>query len=282
MSAMAGLRVDRWENDNGHLYQTNIASGAVLLGETFPERSSFELSPSAGATWRVTDELDLHMAGQQGFREPTLNELYRPFRVGSTVTDANPVPVSYTHLDVYKRQIRDRRPGQGELIEIVVEGGTGAPDPRIEIDSPLRMPGESQRRAPARDLGEGFPHEMRRHRRGGDHGLLVDRRKIDAPDVGLLPADVELDPIGVHPVQVEPLLADAARRQIAEEGKRAGSLGQRHVVDRVVETRGEAFHREPQVPLVPRGADLAGVRMFGRQDRIGVRNRCLLYTSRCV
>lgn len=98
LSAMAGLRIDHWENDDGHLYQTNIANGAVLLGETFPTRSSFEFSPSAGATWRVSNELDLHAAGQRGFREPTLNELYRPFRVGSTVTNANP-DLSTEHAD---------------------------------------------------------------------------------------------------------------------------------------------------------------------------------------
>jgi len=36
------------------------------------------------AAWRV------HAAAQRSFRRPTLNELYRPFRVGSIVTESNP------------------------------------------------------------------------------------------------------------------------------------------------------------------------------------------------
>jgi outer membrane receptor protein involved in Fe transport len=98
VNAMAGLRLDHWENDDGHRYETNISSGAVLLAETFPDRSSFEFSPSAGATWRIADGFDVHVAGQEGFREPTLNELYRPFRVGSTITQANP-GLSTEHAD---------------------------------------------------------------------------------------------------------------------------------------------------------------------------------------
>jgi outer membrane receptor protein involved in Fe transport len=90
VTATAGLRVDAWGNDDGHETESALATGAVLLNDRFPDRSGTELSPSAGLAWKATDALDLHVALQRAFREPTLNELYRPFRVGSTITDANP------------------------------------------------------------------------------------------------------------------------------------------------------------------------------------------------
>jgi outer membrane receptor protein involved in Fe transport len=98
LSATAGLRLDRWADTDGHRTETRLASGAVLLGETFPDRSGLELSPSAGLAWRATPELEFHVDGQHAFRQPTLNELYRPFRVGTTITEANPA-LSTEHAD---------------------------------------------------------------------------------------------------------------------------------------------------------------------------------------
>ncbi|HEX3554100.1 MAG TPA: TonB-dependent receptor [Thermoanaerobaculia bacterium] len=51
-------------------------------------RSSF--NPRVGALFRATDAVTLRGSIYRGFRAPTLNELYRPFRVGNVETDANP------------------------------------------------------------------------------------------------------------------------------------------------------------------------------------------------
>ncbi len=96
--AMAGVRLDRWENSDGHLRNTSAATGALLLQDLYPTRTGTEFSPSAGLTWQAAEGLVFHLAGQRAFREPTLNELYRPFRVGSTVTLANPA-LSTEHAD---------------------------------------------------------------------------------------------------------------------------------------------------------------------------------------
>ncbi len=95
---MAGVRLDRWENSDGHLRNTSAPTGALLLQDFYPTRTGTEFSPSAGLTWKAADGLEFHLAGQRAFREPTLNELYRPFRVGSTVTLANP-DLSTEHAD---------------------------------------------------------------------------------------------------------------------------------------------------------------------------------------
>ncbi len=88
--ATAGVRLDRWENSDGHLRSVEASTGALLLSDVYPTRTGTEFSPSAGLVWQVSPDLDLHLAAQRAFREPTLNELYRPFRQGSTITDANP------------------------------------------------------------------------------------------------------------------------------------------------------------------------------------------------
>ncbi|HEY5078830.1 MAG TPA: TonB-dependent receptor, partial [Opitutaceae bacterium] len=94
----AGARLDQWEDSEGHLRTSAIASGALLSNSAFPTRDGTEFSPSAGLTWKPSDGLVLHAAAQRAFREPTLNELYRPFRVGSTVTLSNPA-LATEHAD---------------------------------------------------------------------------------------------------------------------------------------------------------------------------------------
>jgi len=90
LRATIGLRLDRWEDSEGHMRTYGLSSGAPVAVNAYPARSGAELSPSGGLTWRALPNLELHAAGQRAFRVPTLNELYRPFRQGTTVVLANP------------------------------------------------------------------------------------------------------------------------------------------------------------------------------------------------
>ena len=83
-----GLRVDGWEDTDGH--RRDYLNDAEVGNERFAQRDGVALSPSAGLVWRVNDTLRLHASAQHAFRRPTLNELYRPFRVGNVITEANP------------------------------------------------------------------------------------------------------------------------------------------------------------------------------------------------
>jgi outer membrane receptor protein involved in Fe transport len=96
--AIAGLRLDRWEDSDGHLRNVAIDGGALLLQDFYPNRTGTELSPSAGVTWQAAKELEFHVDAQRAFRQPTLNELYRPFRQGDTTTLANPA-LATEHAD---------------------------------------------------------------------------------------------------------------------------------------------------------------------------------------
>jgi outer membrane receptor protein involved in Fe transport len=95
---MAGVRLDRWEDSDGHLRTSVIASGAPLASSVFATRDGNEVSPSAGLVWKATGALAFHLAAQRAFRVPTLNELYRPFRQGTTVTLSNPA-LATEHAD---------------------------------------------------------------------------------------------------------------------------------------------------------------------------------------
>ncbi len=85
-------RVDRWRNYDGHNLETSAATGAATSGNvaSFPDRAAVVASPRAAALYHVSSKVDVWGDIGWGFRAPTLNELYRQFRVGSTLTLANP------------------------------------------------------------------------------------------------------------------------------------------------------------------------------------------------
>lgn len=85
------LRADAWTDEDGHRRETDRASGAVLRDDRFAARNGVELSPSAGVVWHAAPGWRVHGNTQRSFRRPTLNELYRPFRQGANVTEANPL-----------------------------------------------------------------------------------------------------------------------------------------------------------------------------------------------
>jgi vitamin B12 transporter len=89
LTVMAGGRIDRWSIENGFLREHVLATGAVLTDDVFPDRSGWEPTGRAGIAWRLGAGWRLRGAAYLGWRLPTLNELYRPFRVGADATAAN-------------------------------------------------------------------------------------------------------------------------------------------------------------------------------------------------
>jgi outer membrane receptor protein involved in Fe transport len=84
-----GVRADRWSSSDGHLIQTVFATGATTT-TLYPSKHGVVPTAHAGARYDVTEDFHLRGAAYAGFRTPTLNELYRPFRVGNVTTSANP------------------------------------------------------------------------------------------------------------------------------------------------------------------------------------------------
>ncbi|HZG44866.1 MAG TPA: TonB-dependent receptor [Allosphingosinicella sp.] len=84
-----GGRIDRWWIDEGWLQENILATGTVLTDARFAGRSGWERTARGGVAWRTAPGLTLRTAAYLGWRLPTLNELYRPFRVGADATAAN-------------------------------------------------------------------------------------------------------------------------------------------------------------------------------------------------
>ncbi|MEI5686455.1 TonB-dependent receptor [Sphingomonas kyungheensis] len=89
LTLTGAARIDWWTIDGGYLSERPLAGGAALTDTRFADRSGDEATGRVGAAWRAADWLTLRAAGYRGWRLPTLNELYRPFRVGNDVTAAN-------------------------------------------------------------------------------------------------------------------------------------------------------------------------------------------------
>ena len=89
LTLTGGARIDRWFIHRGFLQETAIATGESLTQVTHPERDGWEPTARAGAAWRLAPAVTVRAATYLGWRLPTLNELYRPFRVGADATAAN-------------------------------------------------------------------------------------------------------------------------------------------------------------------------------------------------
>ncbi len=113
-----GLRLDGWRETGGHRVESDRASGIASRRDTYPDRDGTAASPSAGLVWSVAESWRVRASAQRGFRRPTLNELYRPFRVGPNVTEAN-------------ENLGTEKVLSGELgIEWALVGPSPAPSPR--------------------------------------------------------------------------------------------------------------------------------------------------------
>ncbi len=89
LTLTVSARVDGWRNYAGHNLETSLIGAAVNNVPALPVRSDTVVSPRAAARYHLTDRVDLWGNLGWGFRAPTLNELYRQFRVGTTLTLAN-------------------------------------------------------------------------------------------------------------------------------------------------------------------------------------------------
>lgn len=84
-----GGRIDYWRESAGHRRESDLATGVASRDDHYAGSHGVAFSPCGGFVWQATPGLRVHASLSQAFRRPTLNELYRPFRAGSVVTEAN-------------------------------------------------------------------------------------------------------------------------------------------------------------------------------------------------
>jgi outer membrane receptor protein involved in Fe transport len=91
LTVTGSLRLDSWRNYGAHNLENTMPSGTATANNNpaLPGKSNTVASPRLAAIYRVTDRISLWGNIGAGFRAPTLNELYRQFRVGTVLTLAN-------------------------------------------------------------------------------------------------------------------------------------------------------------------------------------------------
>ena len=85
----AGARLDEWFTRGGHRIESDLKSGAVTFQDNPADRSGTVPSGRLGVKRNLGGGAYLRAAAYSSFRPPTLNELYRPFRVGNDITESN-------------------------------------------------------------------------------------------------------------------------------------------------------------------------------------------------
>ena len=85
-----GGRMDFWSLTEGERLERSLSSGATLRDDDLGDREGWEPSISLSWEWEPVENLRWETGLSSSFRLPNLNELYRPFRVRSDVTEANP------------------------------------------------------------------------------------------------------------------------------------------------------------------------------------------------
>ncbi|RPI54519.1 MAG: TonB-dependent receptor, partial [Acidobacteria bacterium] len=90
LQVTGSVRFDSWRNYDAHNFETTIATGQPTANNrTLADKSDNAISPRGAVLYRATDRVNVWGSLSKGFRAPTLNELYRQFRVGAILTLAN-------------------------------------------------------------------------------------------------------------------------------------------------------------------------------------------------
>jgi outer membrane receptor protein involved in Fe transport len=80
-------RVDHWQNF--HAFTSGLQPIGAVAVTPLPDRSESFFSPRVALLHELTNSISLTASGYRSFRAPTLNELYRSFRVGNVFTESN-------------------------------------------------------------------------------------------------------------------------------------------------------------------------------------------------
>jgi outer membrane receptor protein involved in Fe transport len=89
-TVILGARMDNWNNFNASSICTPVAGTCPSPSLLYPSRSDLAFSPRFSVLRSLTQNISVTGSVYRAFRAPTLNELYRSFRVASVLTTNNP------------------------------------------------------------------------------------------------------------------------------------------------------------------------------------------------
>jgi outer membrane receptor protein involved in Fe transport len=88
--ATASFRFDDWRNFDALSFREPLSLPGPPTVTPFPDRSDSAFSPRLSLLYALRKNVSLSASAYRSFRSPTLNELYRSFRMGNVLTEANP------------------------------------------------------------------------------------------------------------------------------------------------------------------------------------------------
>lgn len=88
LTLTGGVRADRWTIRDGYFSEVN-AAGTTTVNNAYANRAGWDVSWRGGARVQAATGVALRAAAYTSLRQPTLNELYRPFAVFPVTTRAN-------------------------------------------------------------------------------------------------------------------------------------------------------------------------------------------------
>jgi outer membrane receptor protein involved in Fe transport len=88
-TVILAARVDDWSNFAGRIVTVPVSGTPAIT--VYPDRSDVALSPRLSLLRRLNQHVSVTGSVYRAFRAPTLNELYRTFRVGQIITYNNPL-----------------------------------------------------------------------------------------------------------------------------------------------------------------------------------------------
>ena len=83
-----GARLDGWSNYDAERRDVLLSNGALTTTPYVTQKRG-TVNPKAGISYRLREQFTLRGSYYHSFRAPTLNELYRGFRVGNVQTNPN-------------------------------------------------------------------------------------------------------------------------------------------------------------------------------------------------
>lgn len=89
-TVILGARVDNWNDFHASSICTPLAGTCTTPSAFYPSRSDLAFSPRLSVLRALNSNVSLTASPYRAFRAPTLNELYRSFRLANVVTLNNP------------------------------------------------------------------------------------------------------------------------------------------------------------------------------------------------
>lgn len=90
LTLTAAARLDASADTDGFRRESPLVPGPLVRDDHYAARRDLAFSPTLGLVHQTTSLLRTRASVYQAFRTPTLNESYRPFRIGMVTTEANP------------------------------------------------------------------------------------------------------------------------------------------------------------------------------------------------